>query len=873
MNKQQLAARIWRSANKMRSKIEANEYKDYILGFIFYMFLSNQEEEFLKKDGWTKEDMQADLHEDHLEEAQYCRDKLGYFIPYEHLFSTWLDMKFDFTVDNVTVALSSFSRNINESHKKVFQNIFHTLETGLTNLGQGQAAQTSAIRDLIALIKDIPTDAKQDYDVLGFIYEFLIGNFAANAGKKAGEFYTPHEVSVVMSEIIANHLKGRSEIEIYDPTSGSGSLLINIGQSVGRFIENKDKIKYYAQELKENTYNLTRMNLVMRGIIPSNITVRNGDTLAEDWPLFEDGADGKPDESTYVLLRVDAVVANPPYSQNWDPSNRDNDPRFKRYGLAPSSKADYAFLLHNLYHIKPDGIVTIVLPHGVLFRGGEEERIRTNLIENNNIDTIIGLPANIFYGTGIPTIIMVLKQKRENTDVLFIDASKGFEKVGKNNKLRACDIKKIADTVAARRQGDGVYSRLVSRDEIRANGYNLNIPRYVDSSEKPESFDIKAIMLGGIPNSEIDLLDSYWKEFPSLRKTIFGAKSDTYSFVNNPETLEKTIAENEDVVKMSQAFETKFADLPDFLNAQLIDSMEAINVAKEESIIGDNLFGRLDFTGLIDPYAAYQLLDKQWGVIATDLEIIQSEGKQSIRKVDPNMVVKKKDKVEVEVQEGWKGRILPFDLVQKEFLAAEFSKLAEVQSELDSYENTISEIEESIEEDDRQETIWDDEKEAFIMPGIAKLAKTYAKACKLSEEAALSKYEEDSIEWKLLSISVANTKSKAVKKQHKDLSLKILEETKKIIEGLDEKSCTKLLKKKWIEPLVTAISEMPTQLIVELKKKIGHLANKYSETLHDIDDQIEKTNQELALMIDELTGSEDDMIGLAEFKQSLLQGD
>ncbi len=259
----------------------------------------------------------------------------------------------------------------------------------------------------------------------------MISQFAANAGKKAGEFYTPHEVSVLMSEIVVDHLKGKNEIKIYHPTSGSGSLLINIGKSVAKYMSDGNNIKYYAQELKENTYNLTRMNLVMRGIKPDNIVTRNGDTLEEDWPYFDEN----DPVNTYNSLYVDAVVSNPPYSQAWDPSNKEHDPRYSRFGLSPKGKADYAFLLHDLFHIKPDGIMTIVLPHGVLFRGGEEGEIRKNLIENNHIDTIIGLPANIFFGTGIPTIIMVLKQKRENTDTLIIDASKGFVKEGKNNKL------------------------------------------------------------------------------------------------------------------------------------------------------------------------------------------------------------------------------------------------------------------------------------------------------------------------------------------------------------------------------------------------------------------------------------------------------
>ena len=467
MNKQQLAKKIWESANKMRSKIEASEYKDYILGFIFYKFLSDREEDFLLKNDFAEEDIKS-VNEEDAEIVEFVQSGLGYFISYENLFSTWISEGHDFDIANVRDALSAFSRLIGTNYKRVFDGIFQTLETGLSNLGSTAKEQSKAVRDLLYLIKDIPMDDKQDYDVLGFIYEYLISNFAANAGKKAGEFYTPHEVSLLMSEIIAEHLKDRTEIKIYDPCSGSGSLLINIGKSVSKHMDSKDNIKYYAQELKKNTYNLTRMNLVMRGILPDNIKVRNGDTLEEDWPDFEDS----DPIGTYEPLYVDAVTSNPPYSQKWDPTDKGNDPRYADYGTAPKGKADYAFLLHDLYHIKPDGIMTIVLPHGVLFRGGEEGTIRKNLIEKNKIDAIIGLPANIFFGTGIPTIIMVLKQKRENTDTLIIDASKGFIKEGKNNKLRACDIRKIVDAIKNRKDIDK-YCKVVSRDEIRANDYNL----------------------------------------------------------------------------------------------------------------------------------------------------------------------------------------------------------------------------------------------------------------------------------------------------------------------------------------------------------------------------------------------------------------
>ena len=328
MNKQQLANKIWESANKMRSKIEANEYKDYILGFIFYKYLSDQELKYLKEEGYTNEDIEAlindkeyltrihpDWDENKIDEyikskhpeIEHIQKNKGYFISYNNLFSTWLKMGQDFDVSNVRDALSLFEYHIYSSHKKVFENIFNTLHTGLSKLGDSSGSQTKAIRDLLNLIKDIPMDGKQDYDVLGFIYEYLINMFAANAGKKAGEFYTPHEVSLLMSEIVAYHLKDREKIDIYDPTSGSGSLLINIGKSVAKYMNNANKITYFAQELKQNTYNLTRMNLIMRGIIPDNIKTRNADTLEDDWPYFDESC-------PYQTVYADAVVSNPPYS-------------------------------------------------------------------------------------------------------------------------------------------------------------------------------------------------------------------------------------------------------------------------------------------------------------------------------------------------------------------------------------------------------------------------------------------------------------------------------------------------------------------------------------------------------------------------------
>lgn len=854
MNKQQLANKIWESANKMRSKIEANEYKDYILGFIFYKYLSDTEVKLLKTMGFSADDIKT-INEEITEVVEHCQRKLGYFISYENLYSTWLEKVNDFDVSNVTDALSAFSRLISPSHKKVFENIFRTLETGLSKLGDTSGARTKAISSLLQLIRDIPMDGKQDYDVLGFIYEYLIEKFAANAGKKAGEFYTPHEVSLLMSEIVANHLREKTEIEIYDPTSGSGSLLINIGRSVAKYMSDDNNIKYYAQELKENTYNLTRMNLVMRGIKPDNIFTRNGDTLEEDWPYFDEN----DPTATYNPLYVDAVVSNPPYSQAWDPSNRENDPRYARFGLAPKGKADYAFLLHDLFHIKPDGIMTIVLPHGVLFRGGEEGEIRKNLIENNHIDAIIGLPANIFFGTGIPTIIMVLRQKRENTDVLIVDASKGFTKEGKNNKLRASDIKRISDTVI-KRESIEKYSRVVTRDEIRSNDYNLNIPRYVDSSEKAESWDIYASMFGGIPVSEIDEFKDYWLAFPQLRDALF-TESDIPYVSLATDDIKKEVNEHTNIKAFTERFITAFADFDEYLKQELIDKTNEVVISKTENIIADNIFSRLSDIPLIDKYQAYQLLDDEWTKISVDLEIIQTEGFEATKKVNPNMVLKKKNGTEQEVQDGYVGHVIPFELVQKTLLVDEYDLLKQKEARLAEIPSEYEEILDSLSEDEKESSILNDSNDAFVVKEVDKKLKELKKEPKTTELTTFIA--------KLSKVSALSKEEKDLKKEIKTEALKLHEKTKTTIESLTDEQVRELLYKKWIESLVANIYSLPNEIVNKLVNIITSLNLKYETTYYELEKEIKETEKSLCSMIDELCGNDFDMKGLEEFKTLL----
>ncbi len=902
MNKQQLARRIWASANKMRSKIEANEYKDYILGFIFYKFLSDKEVTFLKGKGITDAKL-ATVTENNPNHVRYIQDNLGYFISYENLFSTWLSLDNRFTVANVRDALSAFNRLIHPNHKKLFDKIFDTLQTGLSKLGASTAEQNQAVRDLVALIKDIPTDGRQDYDVLGFVYEYLISNFAANAGKKAGEFYTPHEVSVMMSDIIADHLKDNEEIRIYDPTSGSGSLLINIGKSVARHIANKDNIKYYAQELKQNTYNLTRMNLIMRGINPSNIEARNGDTLKDDWPYFDDS----DPHGTYDPLYVDAVVSNPPYSQEWDPTDQENDPRYAGFGLAPKGIADYAFLLHDLYHVKPEGIMTIVLPHGVLYRTGSEQEIRTHLVEQNHIDAIIGLPEKVFFGTGISTIVMVLKRAktRPDTNILFVDASRGYEKQGKNNRLRECDIRKIVDVVTARREIPD-FSRLVSRDTIRQNDYNLNISRYVDSSDKAEQYDIYATMFGGIPCSEIDDLGKFWAVFPSLRQELFAFNAQGYARLTT-DALHDAILANADVQRFCSDYTSAFADYAAYLDQTLVQQMTTLNIQQTHEALTDNLFRRIaPFTALADPYQAFQFFSNDWKQIQTDLEIIQTEGKQAFREIETD------DETHEE-----NGKLLPFALVQQEMLPTLLEDIRGKEQRLAAIGERYTELLETLTPEELDKPITNDDNTKFVAAEVKKevkrildtivtddilLLRTFPTKKKEKEQfvrehpllpwdkvetdknggygktqinrllAILQEeylFAADTYEAKIKEVNALLNEEKLLGDELKDLRVALLEQTRACIASVSEQDAAHLLRHKWTAPLIASLLRMPEEVVQDLTDRVRHLADKYATTYQDIAQRIGSAESRLYDLIGELQADPADTLGLNQFRQTL----
>ncbi len=913
MNKRQLASKIWNMANKLRSKIEANEYKDFILGFIFYKFLSDKEEATLKQQGWTSADLPTIAVESDTETRDDLQNNLGYFIAYDNLFSTWIARGKDCTKLDITTALSAFSRLVSPSHKHLFDGIFETLQTGLGKLGATDADQSRAIRDILNLIKDIPTDDRQDYDVLGFVYEYLISMFAANAGKKAGEFYTPHEVSCMMSDIIAAHLRDQREITIYDPTSGSGGLLINIGKSVAKHTQSPDSIKYYAQELIKSTYNLSRMNLIMRGIKPDNIIVRNADTLENDWPFFDDA----DPVATYNPLYLDAVVSNPPYSAPWNPQGKDNDPRYSRFGLAPKGKADYAFLLHDLYHLKPHGIMTIVLPHGVLYRGGEEYTIRRNLIENHHIETIIGLPEKIFFGTGISTIVMVLKQQRTESDILFIDASRGFEKNGKNNRLRDCDIRRVTDTVAARTDIPH-FARLVPLRDIQANDYNLNISRYVSSGEQAERYDIYATMFGGIPNYELDCFADYWHSMPNLRTALFRPANDGYSqcIVSD---LRACITTHPDTDAFRQRYAEAFRDYRSYLFDTLVLDNQNLPVQAAEETLSADLFARLRDIPLIDPYQAYQAFRNQWTTIASDLETLQSEGLNAARQIDPNMVVKTKDGKEIEVQDGVIGHLLPLSLVQRVLLRDEYQALDANRTRITAIDDELTAIIDEFTPEEQERPFLNDDNTAFCKKALAEELKAVYADISTTEIDALNAYltcaskadklafinATPAVQWNLMERAKDGTFGKTavcrymaalcgqyvfpddsyesrirrandllaeqdnLRKTLKQQETDIMLHTRTVMANLDEQQIYALLSEKWITPLLDALHTIPVAVIDDFINSLQHLCDKYSETLIDIEQHIREAETSLHALLCDLTGSDSDMQAIRELQQLL----
>jgi type I restriction enzyme M protein len=486
--KKQLEQQLWNIANTLRGKMNADEFRDYILGFIFFKYLSEKME--LYANSILKQDKinYRELKENAKQAAEYIEaireeslEKLGYFLKPSELFSevairgnSDVEGESNFILEDLQKILNNIQLStMGTESEEDFDNLFEDMDLNSTKLGKTPEARNEIIAKVLSHLDKIDFKLEQtELDVLGDAYEYLIGQFASGAGKKAGEFYTPQEVSKVLAKIVTT---GKSKLKsVYDPTCGSGSLLLRVAKEV------KEVSNFYGQEMNRTTYNLARMNMILHGVHYRKFDIKQEDTL---------------EHPQHIDKQFEAIVANPPFSAEWSANPLfTSDDRFSQYGkLAPSSKADYAFVQHMVHHLAENGTMAIVLPHGALFRSGAEQHIRKYLIEDRNyLDTVIGLPANLFYGTPIPTCIMVFKKCKENpNDVLFINAAEHFER-GTQNTLRKEDIDKIVTTYRERKEIEK-YSSLATLDFIAENEYNLNIPRYVNTFEEQEKVDISSV--------------------------------------------------------------------------------------------------------------------------------------------------------------------------------------------------------------------------------------------------------------------------------------------------------------------------------------------------------------------------------------------
>lgn len=477
--------KMWSMLNQTRGQIGLTAYKDYIFGILFYKYLSEKATAWLGKvlRGETWESVYA---QDSQKAMEYMKQNLGYGIQPGDFFDDWKKAIDNdrFNVGMMSDTFGHFNQQVAFEAKKDFEGIFEGMRFDSTDLGANAQARSSVMISMIELLSSPEFDLASDGDTVSDIYEYLVAQFATVLASDMGQYYTPKEISDVMARLLTHGHEDKENFSIYDPTVGSASLLL----TTASYLKNSHKrgmIKYFGQEKDATPYRLARMNLMMHGVEYNDININHADTLESDWP---DGVvDGKDNPRMF-----NAVMANPPYSAHWDHTEREDDPRWREYGVAPRTKADYAFLLHCLYHLEDSGRMAIILPHGVLFRSGAEGRIRKALIDKHQLEAVIGFPDKLFLNTSIPVCVLILKKHRTASDIIFVDASKEFVKNKSQNQLRPEDVDKIVETVINRSEIEK-YSYLASLEEIKENDYNLNIPRYVDTFEEEEPVDLAAV--------------------------------------------------------------------------------------------------------------------------------------------------------------------------------------------------------------------------------------------------------------------------------------------------------------------------------------------------------------------------------------------
>ena len=851
---EEIKKRLWDGANELRGSMDASRDKDYMLGLMFYKFLSDKTLEQFKISAGIGKLSENELVDEYTkakteygdELEKMIQEVLGYYVSPEYLYQTWIkDINSgNFEVQKVTDSLNSFERTIAVSgDSSDFKGLFSssTLDLTDTALGSNLNQRSKNIKALILLFADLNMVELQKGDALGDAYEYLIGQFAMESGKKAGEFYTPHQVSEVMAQIVAKSSKIKS---IYDPTVGSGSLLLTVKKHLDKNAQRD--LEYYGQEKNTATYNLTRMNLLLHGVRPEKMTIKNGDTLSNDWP--EDPKN--PNEG----VQFDAVVMNPPYSaKNWNKAGlKVSDPRFDLAGtLPPDSKGDFAFLLHGLYHLGTNGTMAIVLPHGVLFRGSAEGEIRKRLLDKSRIDAIIGLPNNLFTNTGIPVVIIILKKNRKiDAPVLIIDASNSYVKVGKQNVLQEKDIAKIVDVYIEKKQIPG-YSYRATREDIKKNEYNMNIPRYVEAIDTEVSHDVDAHLLGGIPQKNIEDLKVLQALVPHVLNRHFQTIRPGYvNLTKSVCELTSEILNDAKITTMSDEIGTKTKDyISKYWNIlRKVDSYTDFIKLMEEML--ENIKKILSDYKYIDVYDGYQIIAEIWkDALTHDTELIANTGFYQIgRTREPNMITKGSGSNKRKEQDGWVGSIIPNELIAQELYHAELEAIENKKDSIQEIETELADLIEAAKVEDSEENnaLYDVlKKNKDDEPGDAfdnKLVKAeLKKAYKGSEEYKLLKKVE----------TLTNKKTslaRAIKSEEKELKHAVQER----ILVLTDEEIDNLMYKKWFE---STIEKMISLVEIPLKDELNSLQmlqERYADTLSDIDMEIESLMSEFEALKKEL---------------------
>ena len=847
----EIKKRLWDGANELRGSMNASQYMDYMLGLMFYKFLSDKTLDQVRVTEMLHDLTEAELLERYEKLYNEYQDKyielirqpLGYYIPPEYLYQRWMkdinDGRFELQI--VTDSLNNFERTIaSNQNPDDFENLFSSLDLTNQALGKDLNTRSKNIKSLIALFADLNMVALQKSDVLGDAYEYLIGMFAMASGKKAGEFYTPRQVSEVLAQIITS--SGYIH-NVYDPAVGSGSLLLTVKQHLSQ--QAQKELMYYGQEKNTSTYNLTRMNLLLHGVRPEKMTIRNADTLAQDWP--EDPE--RPNEA----CQFDAIVMNPPYSlKNWNSEGLTvSDPRFSFVGtMPPDSVGDYAFLLHGLYHLGQQGTMAIVLPHGVLFRGDAEGAIRRRLIEKNYIDAVIGLPGKLFTNTDIPVCIVVLKKNRQlGNGILMIDASQYYIKGKKQNILQEKDIARIIETYTECIEIKN-YSHLATLEEIKENDYNLNITRYVEPMETEIPHHVDAHLYGGIPTEDVnrlsviktvapDVLNSHLIE---VRKGFFevasieSLRSEVLQSPNieaERKTLEKNINKFVEKYWVDLKFVSSETNLTDLKGAMLADAK--------------NLFVDIPW---VDSYEAYQVLAELWQKkLASDLEIIAANGFYNAAMItEPNMVTKGKGKNKHLVQEGVVGRFIPNDLMERLLYHEERSKLDNYQFNLDSLEVELSELLEAAKEESSDEYYVlndllkrDDDGEVKDTFDATLVDQTLKKLSKKDDTYELVK-----------KTHVLLTKIKKLRKSIKEDKKLLNEKVSVRFEMLTHEEVDCLVLNKWFGTITNDIGKILEAPVLKELDILSMLNERYSDTLQSIDLEINNLEKSLEEMMKEL---------------------